>query len=173
MQHSAKAKRGILLSQADTCTTFGPDFVVASDVILGPRTGRLPKCSRLVHVYFTTSSRVVHECVPISIHINTIWHDENTHSSRIVYALPALARRVRAIWTVSCEQTQRNGSPQSSDTLEKSSGVIGFKTIFQSTSIASSLSTHSQLSFCLSYSASVTLRQNITTILRCCILEPC
>ena len=55
--------------------------------------------SRIFHDEFKSS----YECVPISIHINTIWHDENTHSSRIVYALPAFARRVRAIWTVSCE----------------------------------------------------------------------
>ena len=72
-----------VLSQVYTCTTFGHDFVVASRAIFGARTGRLPHCSRLVQEQFKNA------CSSL--------HDEFTHSSRIVYALRAVARRVGAI----------------------------------------------------------------------------
>jgi hypothetical protein len=52
--------------------------------------------SCMVNDQFNTSSRKVHQCVPISVHIDTNWHDEFTHRLCIVYALPALARRVCA-----------------------------------------------------------------------------
>ena len=55
------------------------------------------------HALFTTISCMVHDeftkGVPISVHIDTNWHDEFTHSLRIVYALPALARRVHDEFT--------------------------------------------------------------------------
>ena len=44
-------------NHADTYTTFGHDFFVASRAILGGRTGRLPHCSRPVHAYFAHDLR--------------------------------------------------------------------------------------------------------------------
>ena len=67
--------------------------------------------SHIVHDTFTTSSQIVHECVPISVHIDTNWRDEFTHSLRIVYALPTLARRVCAIRTVSRQLKRRLPQP--------------------------------------------------------------